>query len=278
METIRISQSEASTFTTCPKKFVYSHVDNLEPNKHSEPLAMGTLGHYFIELILKGTGRQEALEITAMKDPLLFSKIAVQLNYWMDNVWAKLSPNLDIIATEVTEYLPIGMVTSADGTDYKVEFPFTIDAVVRTKKSKQVALWDHKFVSQFYDDRLLALAKQMRLYAYAYGKVHPDLVPSRAFYNMISTKNKTKNVTSFKEIDISNDQMLQTLFNEQVTSAIELAKIKVDNLRGQRHAADPFTCKWCPFLELCTSEIKGEPIEDIRNILKTGFRKNSYGY
>lgn len=278
MEIIRVSQSEVSTYNKCNKQFVYSHVDKLEPLRQAEHLSVGTLGHYYIEQLFQGKTKQEAVELTVMKDPVLFSHIGQQLSYWTDNFWAKLAPRVDVIATEVTEYLKIGVITSADGTDYIVEFPFTIDAVLQTKKTQQVAVWDHKFVGQFYEDKLLALAKQMRLYAYAYGKIHPDLKPTRAFYNMINTKNKNKNVHKFAEIDISNNQMLETMFNEQVSAAIELAKIKADNLRGQRHAADPFTCKWCPFLELCTEEIKGAPIQDLRNILKTNFKKNTYGY
>lgn len=278
METIRVSQSEVSTFTTCPKKYVYAHVDNLEPNRHSEPLAKGTLGHYFFELFLSGMPYQEAMEATAIKDPMLFTEIASQLSIWVTNFWPKIEGKFEVVATETTEFLSLGIVKTSDGTEYKVEFPFTIDAVFRSKKTGKVAIWDHKFVSQFYEDKYLANAKQMRLYAMAYGQLHPELKPTRAFYNMLSTKNKYKNSYSFKEIDISNEHMNQTLMDDQFAGAMQLAVIKAERLRKQIHAADIHTCKFCPFLNLCTEEMRGASNEELRNILKIGFRKNSYGY
>lgn len=275
----RISHSMLESYLQCGKKYYFSHVRNIEPDRDSRPLILGTIGHKILEGFFTAIKDGVESKQDAIKFAIKFSE-----EYARDDVFPKalalvvkwvaqhvgLIDRWEILVTEETRHLPIPGLFNEAGE--QIEFPFTIDLVVRDRVNGKVFIVDHKFLYDFYDEELISLLPQIPKYA---GALRVQGIPvDDAYYNMIRTRPmKSDNPDDLYRLTRLNltDTRIKEAMSQQIQGMEEIVKRPKLPLR----TVNKMNCGNCSFKELCILEANGEPIEVA---IKHGYRQNSYGY
>jgi len=201
------------------------------------------------------------MEIIAQIDPLLQS-------YWRfydPKEW-------EILAVEETFDLPI---------TEEYTMPAKLDLVVRERNTGKMAVVDHKFKGEFIGPTILALNAQQPKYIFALK--HMDYEVDHAILNVVRTR---------KMKDPGPDQLfkrhvikpsiakMQNVLKQQIIASREITKYRSLETEQRKSVAIPvlneIVCKFCPFAELCSSELDGGDIEYL--IANEFQQRESYGY
>mgnify|MGYP003295993077 CR=1 FL=1 len=286
-----VSQSEVDSRLSCQRKhyyaFGFTHPSEddtvgLQPTHHSDSLTRGTIGHKVLEdyyqAIKDGHSRQSAMltardaHIKAMGEnphqaEMYSETLQFFLNYhefYMDEEYEPL----------ILEY----------NFEYQIHeeliFPFKPDAIFKHKPTGKIYVVDHKFLYRFYQDRVFPILPQLLRYAYALRQMGYQV--DGYIYNMVSTDKRAQPQNRFKrhkvEFTKAHDRKMVKVFGEMLETMEEIVAAKKDELweaKVKRNMSS-FSCANCPFLELCTAELEGQP--GIGLLVKQFYESNKYGY
>ena len=286
-----ISQSQVDSYLSCKRKHWYSFgipagdgTHGLQPKSHSDSLNRGNLGHAALEVFyteLQGhstvkeaeqaTLMHLAAELQAKPDSFdLIAQITGIIRNYIEAYGEDDMLNWQILAIEQEFRYEI------PGTD--LVFPFKPDLIVRDIRDRKVWIVDHKFLFNFYQDRVLGIMPQMPKYAYALRALGYDI--HDGLYNMCSTRPNVK-TNPFKRQPLKiTDAQCETFWMEQVNTmgAIDDLKTQAITIQQARavRTASSFNCANCMFLDLCTAEAANQPGVDLMK--RSFFEPNSYGY
>lgn len=273
---IAISHSNAEAYNQCEYKFKYATIDKLEPKERSQALQIGTTGHLFFEKFFLEIQQGESIEVATMvgysammdENPKAAVLAMPSVTKWVNTKWRDhLEHVWEIVKVEVTERIELGELG---------QFPFTIDLVIRFKKTGALYLVDHKFLGQFYSTEVIDLLPQLPKYAAAYESKYGEKIHG-AIYNMISTRSNATDESLFKQVRFSiSDARKNNAMREQVITFKEIKKL----IAGEREpvrSANKMNCGHCGFKQICSAELNGDAaeVEVIKDMLYT---ENTYGY
>ncbi len=162
------SNSSLSTFRDCPRLYRYKYIDMLVPDKTSESLSLGLLGHNAMEIYYKD-GLPAALEMLTNFDAddqdkvLRIGKVKALLNGYVANYGLQ---DFDKVLEVETEF-KIPMVNPETGhKSNKVELVGKIDLIA--EKNGENWLIDHKFKGTVGERDFWSINSQMDLYLNAF--------------------------------------------------------------------------------------------------------------
>lgn len=256
-----ISHSEVESHNQCEVKHHYAHELKITPIAHSDALGLGTCGHLFIETFLKAildgesndNAKQEAMLMVASEP---YGPRAITLCVpWVDEIY----PNLGWKILAVEQEFRIAISET-------LVYACKVDAIVEI--NGDIVLVDHKFVYDPYDQAVIDLMPQLPKYM---GAMRNNGVPVKyALYNMIRTRNTTKDLYTIKPT-YPNNHRIKTAMLEQ----IEVMKRIEAGTPMPIHTANKMNCGNCQFKDLCAMELRGE---DSTLFRENFFKPNTYGY
>ena len=275
----RISHSQLDTYLQCGKKFYFAHEyedGGLEPDKHSRALTLGTIGHKLFEGFFSAK-KDGVGDKAAMFNAMEFAQEYKGEDEYFDALrlvsnWIAANPETiarwEVIETEHTYFLPVGVAD--DGRP--IEFPFTSDLIVRDRVNGKIFAVDHKFLTDFYKDELMALFPQLPKYVGALRAL--GLNVDDAYYNMVRTRNlkapQPEDLYKLHRLNLTDARIVEAM-KQQIEGMFEIANSPKKKLR----TINKMNCGNCGFLELCIEEANQRPT---RALIKHGYKKNSYGY
>jgi len=177
-------------------------------------------------------------------------------------------------------------------TTYRVDLPtrpmqyaMRLDLLVEMTAGPQIGnlvIIDHKFVYDFYGESELSMNAQLPKYI-GIVTANGHLVRS-AILNQIRTRvNKKKPMEIAdkfrRELIVPNVQEIRTIFAEELMVAERIAELRalpVDEWEQQvTRTMNNMTCKTCPFVSLCKTELSGQ---DTRLMREMDYEPITYGY
>ena len=261
----------ADTYNACQRRYYFAHVYGngigLMPNVLPHALHRGIYGHKVMQAFfqtIKGREKDSfafkeakaAALMEMIQDPEMNHEVGPTILYWFDEVW----PTLDwkILQVEQKHYLKLG-----NG----VVFPYTIDLVIL--ENGQTIIVDHKFAADAYESDMLDLYPQLP--KYIGGLRTEGMSIDFGKYNFIRTRSmkdmeKKIVITAVKP----SKQRIVEAFKDQGK-----AMTKIMNHTGEYDRNIGYTCKYCPFKDICRIEVRGD---DPTNLINSNFKPNEYGY
>ncbi len=275
-----ISNSEVSTFTQCERRHYYGYLKTLEPVNTSTSRSRGIIGHealaFYYDALKEGvdpaTAQQRALDCVGryLHVPNADTVMLTELMQLLIRYFGYYSPN------EFLEILAVEKVYEIDAEEFI--YGMRLDLLVRDKAGK-IVLIDHKFVYDFYTQNIIDTNAQLPKYV---GTLKMNGVPvDYAILNQVRYRLKKGGNTDdelFKRAVVRpNHNRIKRIMGEQFsTSRRILARRALAPDRQDAEAIrtmNQMTCKNCPFLNLCTAELDGQPVD---NLIQTDFRPNAY--
>lgn len=281
-----VSQSEADTFLSCQQKHYYSFGEpnsdggrGIQPIEHSESLTRGIMGHEGIAVYwqwrVADSTHNEAVsaairtiveydtELIEVKSQVV-KILGVYFEFYRDDfdIWKPLA-----IEKEFRYEFPASDIT----------FPFKPDAVMQNRRTGQVVIWDHKFLYNYYQERLFPLMPQMKKYGLALKKLGFRI--DGYMYNQISTRANSKQPFKRTEIFPLGDSAEMFMSDQQETSEriVELKTLgPVEWQYNIVRNASSFSCSHCPFSDLCISDVEG--MSGRKLLIRNFYMPNSYRY
>lgn len=286
----KVSTSEVSTFLTCKQRWMYAHHPsyNLEPRTLGIALSRGLVGHKALEIYYSGIheGKLESESRQAALDYLM--KEALKAMAIGDSTKSLMIGSLGIVIQKYfddamyifDEYNILGVeqLMVAELTP-EIYFAGRVDLALEEKKGPYrgyVVPFDHKFSYNFWPDMPIKMNAQISNYIWSY------LVNGhRSRQGIINQLRYRENaVENFKQSVVpTNTAMRDTLIKNHTIAAEEIVDLKkkptVDVDNGITRSVSKFNCEYCPFAELCHTELTGK---DSSTMIKASYRPNSYGY
>jgi hypothetical protein len=280
-----ISHSEVDAFSQCQRKWHYAYGENLRRQTQSVALTRGIQGHKFLETFFK-TLQQTGNYKTAMHayvshatadSPDMDNSTPAQLKAYWDLVnrikdvlfkQEELFSSWTIVEIEKKFKLPL-----FDDVDYG----FTVDMIVYYEG----AFWllDWKFIYNFYQPQVVAIAPQMPRYVHALRKLDYNI--KDAIYGMIRYRADALDIWKLQKLDLSLIQ-ISNVWEDFQAKAFKLATYRKylatggkPEVKGGERSANTMSCEHCPFLNLCVAELKGS---DGRVMRRAEYTINDYGY
>ena len=287
-----ISQSEVDSYLSCQMKHFFAfgmpiitisqdgkqiESHGIAAKEHSESLTRGIIGHeglaaYYLTAATKG---HEAGKRAALTAVLNYDTSLVEIK---TQVVRLLNAYFDYYEYDLDEWEPVAIEQEfrweAPGTD--LVFPFKPDAVMRNKLTGKVYIWDHKFLYNYYQDRVYPLMPQLKKYGWTLRAL--GFRVDGYIYNQISTRANSKE--PFRRTEHELGPSAEKFMDDQVSAMQRIAHMKslppaIWKESAIRNASS-FSCSHCPFLDICTMELD----EDNGLLLhvKSYYGPNKYGY
>lgn len=285
------SQSEVDSYLSCEMKHYYAFGEpcpdgshGIAPKTHGEGLTRGNIGHElfanYYSAIRDGISVDQAREGALVEhySMMLQNTHLMPIYNQIGDIFTKYVTHY---ADEFDEWQPVAIehefrvkIPGPEG----MEFAFKPDAVMKNKHTGKVYIWDHKFLYNFYKDRVLGIMPQMAKYKRALELL--GYAVEDGIYNQISTRPNSKD--PFRRIPTGITKAKADQFwHEQVTAQRRIHRLKTqltnEEWREQSlRTASSFNCDHCPFLELCTFDIS--KANGRKLLLNQSFEPNKYGY
>lgn len=288
-----ISHSEVESYLICEQRHFYAFGDSsfgdhagLEPKSFSDSLYRGIAGHealeHFYKALSTGSSWNDAIEL---------SQAACR------NMALRPNPKFEILTDLATRILPRfydyaqekfrqGWRPAYVEKEFRLEvkfgdiiyvYPFKPD-VVMWDPAKNLWVWDHKFVYNFYSDDEIKLLPQIPKYIGALRAL--DYPIKGGYYNQLRWR-EVKDLQNHNRQDafVPSDTRIKNAFRQQVRVMEQIGKLKRGSLEEWRdnvnRTLNSMVCKSCSFKHLCAAELNGS---DGILMRKAEFISNSYGY
>lgn len=266
----KTSHSEVELFTKCERAHYYRYGMGITGSKVSEALARGIAGHaaladYYTNLKngMEYADRvSSALDVvvdeidtseTFSADVLMSELVTLLMAYFAR--WRARDEALEVLDVEKEFLVPVG-----DNFFLKMY----IDLIVRMP-GVGLAVWDHKFMKDFYNPDIVDLNPQLPKYLGALTAAGYDI--RRAYYNEIRYRTTKANEADSDQrfrltsIDITRERIINTMA-EQIKAARRIralrnAGIEVWEQKVLR-AANSFICSNCAFKEICALDLNNK--------------------
>jgi CRISPR/Cas system-associated exonuclease Cas4 (RecB family) len=271
----KMSHSEIESFTTCERRHYYAYGlrGGLRKRVESSALVRGTIGHSLLAEYYEAL--QEGLEFNDR-----VKRVGAKLQHWVQqtdldsydrlnmlnelwnyiikpyfNTYREADEEMEVLSVEATYEVPV-----ADDFYMKV----IVDAIVRMPNIG-IAVWDHKFVYNFYDAAVVDINPQLPKYL---AVVRSAGIPaSAAFYNELryrdTKENKADRSLKFERNKVAvTSNRIVTVMEEQLRAAKKIHYLRGLGLeeweRRVLRAANSMICERCPFTEICALDLNGD--------------------
>jgi RecB family exonuclease len=246
-----ISYSQIRLYQTCPKKFRYAYIDEIE-RPVNDKVFLGTIFHSVVEYYLKekisdrAPGKEELLK--RFEEQFLESQKKQKITWdtpeaetrkrglaFVRHFLKEIAPEINplMVERELVVDLP-DMAVKLKGIIDLVETDFSI-----TDFKTTTAKWSRNRIKESY--------LQMQIYRFIFEKCFGDVITQLRF-RIIHAKGNTgikDQKVSVKAADLDTSKML------------DIIKYVVDNIRnGAFYKNENYTCSYCDFKELCRKESK----------------------
>lgn len=283
------SQSETDALLSCERKHYYAFGEpcadgsfGIAPNGHSDSLTRGNIGHAILDDLYTaerdGLSRREASQSAIMEHNLRMMED-------MENA-ALYNQILQLFVKYVTHYEEEDKnwepVAIEHEFRYKIPnsdlvFPFKPDLIRRHKLTGKVDVVDHKFIYNYYNDKMFTIMPQLAKYVSALKRMGYPV--DTATYNQISTRQNSKEPFRRSPADIGEVKS-ETFFREQAMAMARVDKLKTmpneEWKASVLRTASAFNCKNCMFLDLCTLDLTGANGRELH--IRQYYEPNKYGY
>lgn len=260
-----ISQSEVDTFLICERKHYYAYGERLQPKEFPTAISRGTLGHRALQTHYEGGNWRDYLNKFTIENPdsievvLEIKKIIpAYLNYYEnDKDWEILT---------VEREFRLG------------NMPMQPDLVVREKSTGKIFVVDHKFLYNFYSNRLISMMPQLKKYM---GALRLLGYPVDGYiYNMIRYRQNAKDKFYRHRNDNVHPKAVDRFIKEQDSAMKHIRIFKDLSLETWEdtalRTATVGNCKNCWFLDLCDHDLNGLYGRDL--LVSSSYEPNTYGY
>ncbi|HLP58487.1 MAG TPA: PD-(D/E)XK nuclease family protein [Candidatus Deferrimicrobium sp.] len=246
-----ISYSQIRLYQTCPKKFRFAYVDEIE-RPINDKVFLGTIFHAIVEYYLKEKisnkepGKEELLtrfeeefKECQKKQTVTWDvpeaetrkRGAAFIRHFLKEIAPEINPLM--VEKELVVDLP-GLNVKLKGIIDLVETDFSI-----TDFKTTTAKWSKSRIKDSY--------LQMQIYRYIFEKCFGDVITHlrfRIIYAKGNTGIKDQKV-SVKALDLDSTKMM------------DIINYVVENIRnGVFYKNENYTCSYCDFKELCRKESK----------------------
>jgi len=282
-----VSNTEATNFLTCERKHFYAHILKLAPKGYSTSLTRGIIGHEALAAYYTVLQQDPTAHEQAQKEMLkVVTEYAVKGNADMEMLLK--------LRTLLTDYVnwygprdKIEILEVEKQHDFKITdelyYSMRLDLYVKYLEGEhkgECAVWDHKFVYDFYtlDD----LSVNVQLPKYLATLIQEGKQVNFAVLNQIRHR-VTKAQTMTDKFRRSTLTPTHTKMRNMMIEHIKTSEKIIERKRMTEEAAssaalrsmNKMTCKNCPFLMLCTMELEGS---NTKSLLASEFMPNTYGY
>jgi hypothetical protein len=278
-ELTKTSHSEVESYLKCERNHYYGYGLKLKGKRISDALARGIAGHAalaaYYGYLKTGTDLKEAKSLAfqsiyqTFTDMEVYDRAALQLEVCMlidDYItnYGDRDLTLEVLEVEKEFQIPVG-----DNFFIKM----IVDMIVRMPNGAGIAVWDHKFVYDFYAPDTEDLNPQLPKYLGALRSEGWNV--TKAYYNEVRYRKTSGTVSDpsskFKltPVDISTERVIRT-FQEQIIAARRIRALRslpID-VWEQRvlRVANQMTCRSCSFKDICIEDLNG-----ISNVLSLEF-------
>jgi hypothetical protein len=284
---IIISISQADSFLTCERKWMFSYVFEKQSDHMSRSLAIGVIGHdiaaVYYQALKDGLSKFDALQAAMKKlseyfsdgktDPEVLGMVHGLVSRYIEQV--DHLGNLEILEVEEDFFIPVN-----DDFWYGMR----IDLLVKDSRG-QVRLIDHKFTYDFNSSDDLELNSQMP--KYVAGLRFSGYPVVEAYLNQFRTRFKAhlldgkanSDLYQLSPVGITQEKLQNSLEHQLIASerivnrrALPLELIAKESLPIQNR----MICKNCPFKGPCVRMENG--VKNPLVALGTGYVQKESGF
>jgi CRISPR/Cas system-associated exonuclease Cas4 (RecB family) len=271
----KMSHSEVESFTTCERRHYYAYglQGGLRKRTESSALVRGTIGHSLLAEYYESLkdGDEYTVRLKRVGDKLQYWVSQTDLDAYdrlnmLNELWnyilkpyfktyLEADEELEVLAVEEIYEIPV-----ADDFYMKV----IVDMIVRMP-NVGIAVWDHKFVYNFYDAAVVDINPQLPKYLAVVRSV--GIPAAGAFYNELryrdTKENKLNRELKFErsKVAITSNRIVKTM-EEQLRAAKKIHYLKSMGLEEWEkrvlRAANGMICERCPFTEICALDLNGD--------------------
>ena len=253
MELKKISYSGMSTYKSCPKKYHYSYVRGMWPDKKAEPLVVGSAIHKVLakqyELLQENKKLSikdaNALFLTELKsEPMDIDEkkrtpetIALDLKPVIDKICKN---PLKVKPKNVERFFQVDFKNPLTGEILEPRLSGIIDL-----DTEDGEIYEHKSAGRVWTDDNIKSTLQHVVYYVGYYNLHHKK-PTKIFYHVIY-KHPKSGIDLF-EVNIS-DIDIMNFFN--------VARSIIKNIQNDNWVATPgrFQCRFCDYNNICQNSI-----------------------
>lgn len=297
-----VSNTEASSFSTCERAWFYGHHPDmhLRPNSMGPALTRGIIGHEALEAFYKSIQQEYSYDESAQAalDVVEGEQIKAVLAEDFDKVEMLIS--LRVLIQKYCEYYEsdiqnwevLGVETfyamEWEG-EHEVYLPMRMDLVIYQRAGKfkgEISPVDHKFTNDFWKQWKVRLNSQLPLYNRTLrkvkfkGKQYP--IVKRSILNMIRTrevKDPQPHDTFKREFIEAQPATMVLAFENHLKVAKRISRLKrmpaAEAFEETTAAWSSPNCQFCSFKSLCAIQYEGG---NIRNTIAAEYVESSYGY
>jgi hypothetical protein len=247
----------------------------LQLKTKGQAISRGILGHlalaHFYELIQEGIPRDDA-----MGDAL--NKMHIEAYAKQDSFDMGLVMNLVMLLKEYNTYYAREdaewEVLAVEKTFQDKTLPFTPDLIKRHRVTGEIRVVDHKFLYNFYDARVMNIAPQLPKYMQSLMNLGYTVDS-----NMLRHRDNAHQKFQREKIRVPQKRR-ETFHIEHLKTAqqiIDLKKLPLAEWEARVvRNANMWSCKTCPFLDLCQTDLDGLNGRDL--LVSEFYETNTYGY
>lgn len=270
MTELDVSNSQVSTFLRCKRAHYYSYGMKIQSKKPSVAMTRGNMGHvalaqYYNSLKLGSTHKVAVKDATvALRDEAEFYP-TLDTDTLLRELGSVLSHYFRTYEREASE-IEVLEVEKSFEVQITADFslPFIVDLILRHPRYG-VEAWDHKFVWDFWSNKVVDLDPQLPLY-YAGLKMfgyHSFGVRYNELRYRDTIENKNHPETRFKRPapTITPSNVITTM-DEHIETGREIYRLKQLPLdvweKSVVRTRNNQACRNCPFAAICTGDLNGE--------------------
>lgn len=268
---MKYSNTQITAFNTCEKQHDFMYRMQLEPAEKSLPLYRGIVGHKALEVYYKSL--QVGADIDVAYDLAKHELIDEIERVTREEPWnTKYLTQVILLDKRLYEYskyyenepfqvlhVEEPMEVALDESDSFVFIPDLVVEITRGQYKGQLALYDHKFVYNFYTFDELKLSAQLPKYRKALGRLGLDI--KLIIYNQIRTRDFKW--TNHTDIFRRSESLVTDLSGEQMWFEQNETIKKIKEAKYPLRALAPMVCKGCWFKEPCYTQMEGKDASDI---------------
>jgi hypothetical protein len=289
MSVNRVSTSEVATYLTCKRRWMYAHHPSygLEPRSLGVALTRGFVGHQALEIYYKALMNSEsyedaekaaidfviskslnALTMSDGEKTKMFAELGNLLKAYFLHTRGFLN-DYEIVGVEKLVIVPL--------PQSEIEFAGRIDLVLRIRngpKAGYVIPEDHKFTYDFWSKSEVKMHPQLPNYDWALREMGYRVLEGR----MNFLRYRENAVEKFaKDPKPTTKVIRENFIRDHLFAAEEITALKMlpDVSETVTRSASRFNCRYCPFIDLCYTELQGLDSSGMKEGL---YRPNSYGY
>lgn len=288
-----VSGSEAIDFAKCETlwKFKYHPKYRLAALSDGVAVTTGITGHAglekFYQKIMDGEDWDTAAEFVVMKLAEAAIGAAVKGDAEMSQMYADLGTRLkeyfEYYRSDMEDWEILYVESKVEATDDNIGWGIVgrLDMIIRYRRGPlvgQLAVVDHKFVYNFWNDKVLAMSPQATNYPKAVRIMFPGekvahFLANEIRYRMNADTKFRRTPIEYSPIKNKNVARNHAILARRINRYAAMDREEVAQQLSRTMSRT--SCEYCKFHDLCDAELQGT---DTRKMEEVFYRPNTYGY